>query len=239
MGRIYRARRDSRDLAIKVINPATERISSEAQERMAREASIWKRLVHQHIVRLHEVNQPEGLFYLTMDWMPRGSLRERLRGGLEPREAVRVAIGVAQALAYLSDTGYIHRDVKPENILFDAADEPRLTDFGIAKSMEDDVGVQTRAGIFIGTLNYAPPEQLRDPSSCTGQADVFALGLVLYEMLTGVQPSRDTIGGVVEEAFDRVTQPALADLLRRMLAEEARVRPSIGAVAHQLEELEV
>jgi DEAD/DEAH box helicase domain-containing protein len=238
MGRIYRAERGGRTLAVKVINPMTQRLSSEAQERMAREASIWKRLVHQNIVPLHEVNQPNGLFYLTMDWMSRGSLRDRLpAAGLAPRESVRIALGVARALTHLAHAEFVHRDVKPDNILFDTADQPRLTDFGIAKSVDDDVGVKTRSGLWMGTPGYVPPEQLRDSASCTARTDVFALGVVLYEMLTGVLPGRDTVGGVPPKELNRIGIVALADLLRRMLVEEQSMRPRAAEVVRLLEEI--
>jgi hypothetical protein len=236
MGRIYRGRLEGRDLAIKVINPVTLGLSSEAQERMAREASIWNKLIHPNIVRLREVNQPEGLFYLTMDWMPRGSLRDRLPvGGMEPKEAQRIALGVARALAHLAEGSYVHRDVNPNNILFDNADQPRLTDFGIAKSIGDDMGVQTQAGIAMGTYGYQPPEQLRDAASCDEWADVFALGVVLFEMLTGELPSRNTIGAVPDDVLTKVQNTPFADLLRDMLAAEPSQRPSAAQVVEALE----
>jgi DEAD/DEAH box helicase domain-containing protein len=236
MGRIYRGKLEGKDLAIKVINPVTLGLSSEAQERMAREASIWKKLVHPNIVRLHEVNQPEGLFHLTMDWMPRGSLRDRLPvDGMELEESKRIALGISRALAYLAGDGYVHRDVNPNNILFDSSDQPRLADFGIAKSVSDDLGVQTKAGIMMGTFGYQPPEQLSDAASCDDRADVFALGIVLFEMLTGKLPGRDTIGAVTDEALAAVQDTPFAGLLRQMLAAKPADRPSAEQVTQALE----
>ena len=213
------------------------KLSSKEQERMAREASIWKKLVHPNIVRLHQVNQPEGLFYLTMDWMPRGSLRDRLPvGGMDAREVTRVGLGLARALAYLAEQRCIHRDVNPNNILFDAADQPRLTDFGIAKSLIDDSGPRTQAGMVMGTYGYQSPEQLQDAASCDERTDVFSLGVVLYEMSVGEPPPRDTIGGVLDEAFDGLADEGHVRLLRGMLAAEPSARLCAADVVGALQQ---
>lgn len=237
MGRIYRGHDGERELAIKVINPVTLKLSGEAVMRMAREASIWKGLIHQNIVHLRQVNQPEGLFYLTMDWMPRGSLRDRLpRHGLNVAEAQRIVRGIAHALIYLHNQGYVHRDVNPNNILFDAADQPRLTDFGIAKSLSDDVGVRTQMGMGMGTYGYQPPEQQRNAVTAGAAADIFALGVVLFELLLGTLPPRDTVGGIPEDALERLPTPELFALIQSMVAIEPEMRPSAAAVVRQLEE---
>jgi serine/threonine protein kinase len=172
-----------------------------------------------------------------MAYMPRGSLGTRIPGeGLDPAEARRIALGLAKAVAYLAERGYVHRDIKPDNILFDPADQPRLTDFGIAKSVDDQFWQQTRAGVALGTEGYWSPEQRRNAAGCTSAADVFSLGVVLYEMLTGQLPSRDTPGTVTDEAFaDERLDPVMRSLLRRMLAADPGQRPAAAEVVATLE----
>lgn len=238
MGKIYRGRRDGQDLAIKIVNPTILGLSRAAQEGMIREGSIWKKLVHQNIVRLHEAEQAEGLLYLTMDYMPRGSLRTRIPvDGMDPVEARRIALGLARAVAYLAGSGYVHCDIKPDNILFDAADQPRLTDFEIARGLEEEFWEQPHAGVAMGTIGYQAPEQVRDRASCTGAADIFALGVVLYEMLTGGLPPRDTLGAIIEETVRDLRPVPMADLLRRMMGWAPAQRPTAAEVIGILEEL--
>lgn len=236
MGTVYRGRRDDVDLAIKVINPSVLGLSPETQDRMIREASIWKKLISQHIVPLRDVEEREGLLHLTMDYMPRGSLRDRVTSkGMDLVEVRRIGLGVARAAAYLENNACVHRDIKPDNILFDDADQPRLTDFGIAKSVGADPWQQTRAGMVLGTMGYQAPEQLRDAANCTSAADVFALGVVLYEMLTGDLPDRDTWGCIDEGAFADSRVSPLVGLLRRMLNADPAERPTAGEVIEALE----
>jgi tetratricopeptide (TPR) repeat protein len=182
---VYRAleRRTGREVAVKVLS---ERAEPDMVRRFMREAEALARLHHPHIVEVYRSGEDRGARYLVMELVRGGSLKERLQAGKLPwREAVRIAIQVAQALGHAHEHGIIHRDIKPGNVLFDEQGEARLSDFGLAHV--DDAMSMTRTGAVMGTVLYMPPEQ------ATGQpvgppGDLYALGAVLYEMVTGQTP---------------------------------------------------
>jgi tetratricopeptide (TPR) repeat protein/TolB-like protein len=190
MGVVYRARDEELavDTALKVLRPdlggdpaVVERFRSELL--LAREVS------HKNVVRIHDIGEHEGLRFLTMRYVEGRSLSDVLEkdGPMSPERAVAIARQVASALEEAHRAGVIHRDLKPGNILLDADDTAYITDFGIARSLGRD-GL-TRAGAVVGTPDYLSPEQIAgDPVD--GRTDLYALGIVLYEMLTGELPFR-------------------------------------------------
>ena len=193
MARVYLAEetKHSRQVAIKVLRP--ELAATLGAERFLREIGIAAQLSHPHVVPLIDSGDAGGLLYYVSSYMPGGSLRERLQrdGKLSVRETLRIAEEVGTALDYAHRAGFVHRDVKPENILF-ADGHALLADFGVARVIfgagsKDEV---TAAGIAIGTPEYMSPEQASGERSVDGRADIYSLACVVYEMLTGAPPFR-------------------------------------------------
>lgn len=177
-----------REVALKIMVPALAR-EPDFAERFLREARTLAGLSHPHIIVVHDVGQAGSLYFYAMASLTGGDLTQRIRGGgLAPNEALRIARQVADALAYAHAQGIVHRDIKPDNVLFRASDDAAiLTDFGIAKSLNNDQNQLTQAGSTVGTPKYMSPEQARG-QRLDGRSDLYSLGVMLYEMLTGLPP---------------------------------------------------
>jgi serine/threonine-protein kinase len=187
MATVYLAtdRKHGRQVAIKVLRP--ELAASVGAERFLREIGIAARLAHPHVVPLIDSGEAAGLLYYVSPYVAGGSLRDRLRqaGTLSLKEALRIAQEVGTALDYAHRQGFVHRDVKPENILF-ADGHAQLADFGIARAA--GAGGSTSAGIAIGTPEYMSPEQASGDPNVDGRSDLYSLACVVYEMLAGEPP---------------------------------------------------
>jgi len=187
MAVVYRAEdlRHHRNVAIKVLSPLLAGIGP---ERFLREIEIAARLTHPNILPLHDSGEADGLLFYVMPLVEGDTLRGRLarEGRLPPGEAVRIAREVADALGYAHAHGLIHRDVKPENILFQAG-HAVVSDFGIARAVGSTTGI-TESGMAIGTVAYMSPEQAWALKEVDARSDVYSLGCVLYEMLAGEPP---------------------------------------------------
>ncbi|MBG0785448.1 MAG: serine/threonine protein kinase [Anaerolineaceae bacterium] len=200
MAVVYKAydTRLERDVALKLIR--TEAIPPEQYDRLMkrfeREAKSQARFDHKNIVHVYDYGEVDGSPYLVMAFISGGTLKERLHGPVDWRQAVRWLIPVAEALAYAHQRGIIHRDVKPANILFDEEGQPILTDFGIAKVLETNEATLTGTGLGVGTPEYMAPEQWQGKTSAA--TDQYALGVVLYELITGRKPySADTPAAII------------------------------------------
>jgi serine/threonine-protein kinase len=249
MGVVYRARQVGlgRVVALKMIL-AGSMASTEQHRRFQAEARVAARVQHPHVVQVYETGQINGLPYIVMQYVEGCSLADRLRAGPLPvGEAVRVVAAVARAVADLHAHDIVHRDLKPSNILLDAAGRPYVTDFGLAKLVEGDSGM-TQSGTILGTPAYMPPEQATGHGKEVGPAaDVYALGAVLYECLTGRPPFReeaplDTLLAVLESEPEppRRLNPAVPRVLERVCLQcldkqPARRYPSADALADALE----
>ncbi len=174
-----------RVVALKVMSP-TLNGDPAFSERFQREANIVGQLSHPNIVSIYDIGRHESLNYIAMDYLPGGSVHDRMMTGLTAEEALRVTREIASALDHAHEKGYIHRDIKPENILFRADNSAVLSDFGVAKGM---IGVSrmTNVGQVVGTPHYMSPEQTRG-KPVDGRSDLYSLGVVFYEMLTGSVP---------------------------------------------------
>ncbi len=190
MGAVFRAEQTDlhREVAIKVILQGELATEAELQ-RFQHEAQAAASLRHPNIVSIHDVGCTDGLHFFAMELMQGGNLAERLHERpLSDTEAVELVLRVARAVAYLHARGVIHRDIKPSNIVFDDHGSPCLTDFGLAKAFDIDGG-QTRTGDVLGTASYMSPEQASGAiRNISPQSDVYSLGAVLYELITGVPP---------------------------------------------------
>ncbi len=188
-----------REVAVKVIRvdqfaPAVlERIL----KRFEREAKALAKLTHPNIVHVNDYGEQDGIPYLVMDYLPGGTLKERLGKPMPWQEATRLLIPVARALDFAHRQGLVHRDVKPSNILITADGDPLLTDFGIAKILEVEEGsTLTGTGVGIGTPEYMAPEQWTGKAEAC--SDIYSLGVVFYEMITGRKPyTADTPAAVL------------------------------------------
>ena len=190
MGVVYRARQRSLDrvVAVKVMRPG-ELQFAHALARFQREAQSLARLRHRHIVSVHEVGSAGGHVYYTMDLIEGVPLSRLLeRGPLTVARTVRLLRQVASAIAYVHAHGLIHRDLKPANVLVDAVGDAHVVDFGLARDAAASEAL-TSAGNILGTPQYMAPEQALGDLDRIGEAcDVYALGAILYECLTGRAP---------------------------------------------------
>jgi predicted Ser/Thr protein kinase len=202
MGVVYRALQIplNRTVALKMI--LTGKLADEEDiQRFRTEAEAAARLQHPNIVKVHEVGEFQGNHYFTMEYIEGQSLAQRLsEGPLPGRHAARYVQLIARAVHHAHRQGILHRDLKPSNILIDADDEPHVTDFGLAKHMNKDQG-HTRTGAVLGTPSYMPPEQAQGRTSeMTPASDVYSLGAILYELITGRPPFK------AETPYDTVMQ---------------------------------
>ncbi|GAB3496663.1 serine/threonine-protein kinase [Amycolatopsis cihanbeyliensis] len=235
---VHRAvdRTTGHEVAVKLFHTGGAQI---AQRRQRQELDILRRLRHPGLVTLYDAGTHEGQAYLVMRLATGSTLAARvLCGPMSPAEVTELGAALARALDYVHSTGVTHRDLKPANVLL-GPDGPMLSDFGIAQAL-DSTRV-TSNGVVVGTAAYLAPEQVR--SEWVGPpADVYALGLVLLECLTG---NRQYPGTLVESAVARLHHPpvvpdglphGLAALLARMTADRPTDRPAAGEVADALEE---
>lgn len=182
----------SRWVAIKLIPLLPEAEGDTHEELLARfrqEAQAIAQLRHPNILTIFNYGEEEGWAYIVMEYVAGGSLKDRLQPNkpLDWRQALNVVIPVAQALTFAHDQGIIHRDIKPANILIAEEDWPLLADFGLAKMLHSTGVALTGAGQVVGTMAYAPPEQIQG-GKIDARADIYSLGVVLYELLTGKLP---------------------------------------------------
>ncbi len=185
--RVYLARDTmlERDVALAVIRP--ERLSESGRKRILREAQAMARFgTHAHIAAVYDIGEDAGQLYIVNEYMPGGSLEDRLDGGQLPvPDALRIAVELCDALASAHAEGIVHRDLKPSNVWFTSTHFAKLGDFGLALAQEESR--ITEEGAVVGTVAYMAPEQTRGETPVP-QSDLYALGVVLYEMLTGRLP---------------------------------------------------
>jgi hypothetical protein len=210
MGVVYRARdeRLQRRVAIKVLPPELA-FQKDIRERFTREAQTAARLSHPHIVPIHTVGDGAGLVYFVMGFVDGESVAGRLkrRGRLPPDEVRRIMAETADALSAAHGVGVIHRDIKPDNILLEGSrGRVMVTDFGIAKALSSSSGATlTGAGVAIGTPSFMSPEQAAGEREIDGRSDLYSLGIVGYQMLTGELPFHaPTVAGILMKQITEV-----------------------------------
>jgi eukaryotic-like serine/threonine-protein kinase len=189
MGVVYRARQVNlgRIVALKMIL-AGRLADKEDVDRFRREAEAAARLQHPNIVAIFEIGEVDGQHFFTMEFIEGSNLARKVAGGPIPsRMAAGYVRKIARAVHHAHKQGIVHRDLKPSNVLLDTDDEPHVTDFGLAKRMSGDPG-QTRTGTVLGTPSYMAPEQAQGRRDIGPAADIYSLGAIVYELVTGRPP---------------------------------------------------
>ncbi|MBT9299944.1 MULTISPECIES: serine/threonine-protein kinase [Pseudomonas] len=244
MASVYLATQRSleRKVALKVMAAALAADPSFC-ERFLREGKTLARLSHPHTVTIHDIGNVGELYYMAMEYLPNGTLKERIAAGLTPEQGLVYIRQIASALGYAHAQGLVHRDVKPANILFRADGTAVLSDFGIAKSLDDRTQF-TQAGFAVGTPSYMSPEQARG-QEIDGRADLYALGVVLYEILVGKLPYNGT--DALSTALAHLTEPLpelplhhgrYQQVLKKLLAKDPAERyPDATALLLALDQL--
>jgi eukaryotic-like serine/threonine-protein kinase len=243
---VYRARDRNlgRTVAFKILSE-TGLADRETKARFLAEARLTGSLMHENVIAFYDYGEEEGRPFLVMEYLAGESLRSQIREGRggDLRAKLLVARQLAGALAYVHSKGIIHRDVKPDNIWVDVTGQVKLVDFGIAKS---DALSLTGAGFTVGTPYYMAPEQIRGLKP-THLVDVYAFGVLLFELVTGVRPFE---GPAVDQIFDliqhqpldlrllqRVGVPAsLSDLIQELADKDPSKRPqNFAAVIRRID----
>ncbi len=241
MAAVYRSTHPqlNRPVAIKVL-PHQQRTDDSFAQRFEREAQAMAALNHPTLIRIYDIDQQDNLIYMVMDMVQGGSLDDRLRSGtpMGLYWACDVVARVAEALDIAHRKGIIHRDIKPSNILLTTEEDPVVADFGIAKMMQQDNADLTSAGTIMGTPLYMAPEQIKG-EHVDGRADLYALGVVLYQLLTGHTPfTGDTLAVITKQLHEpppplRTSTPDLPAPLEavvlRALSKNPEQRFSTGA----------
>ncbi len=255
MGIVYKARQKELDrvVALKILPPSIGSDPAFA-ERFAREAKAMARLNHPGIVTVHDFGRAGSLFYFLMEFVDGVSLRQLMNTGrVSPREALAIVPQICDALQYAHDRGIVHRDIKPENILLDRQGRVKVADFGLAKLVqgrdaspsrpgqeEQQAGpaasaVLTEAGKVMGTPQYMAPEQAAHPGEVDHRADIYALGVVFYQMLTGELPGQrlepPSRKVQVDVRLDEVVLRALEKEPERRYQQVSEVKTAVEAIA--------
>lgn len=234
MARVFLATQTSldRDVAVKVMSPALAADPS-FSKRFMREARVIASLQHPNIVAIYDIGSIDHLHYFTMQLLPGGDLAQRLRDGIKEAELKSVLDGISRALAFAHERGIVHRDVTPGNIMFDAAQNPVLTDFGIARTNSGSTKI-THTGVSIGTSSYMSPEQARGQDT-DARSDLYSLGALVFEALTGKPPytGGDSFAVAYAHVFEPIPAlpPALAHwqtFINRALAKKPEDRFADG-----------
>lgn len=192
MASVYLAMQESmdREVALKVMSPALGATDPSFSERFVREAKIVAKLSHPNVIAVYDVGIAGPYHYFSMEYHTGGDLKGRIHEGMMPKMALSITRQIASALAFAHSKGYVHRDVKPENVIFRHDGTALLTDFGIAKA-DDKANRMTATGTVIGTPHYMSPEQAQG-LELDHRADIYSLGVMFYEMLTGTVPYAGT-----------------------------------------------
>jgi serine/threonine-protein kinase len=197
---------DGERYALKALRTDVAGAPPDYKQRFAQEANLMMTMRHRNLVRVYDAGEDAemGICYIMMEYMPGGTLKDHIvkNGAMSVAGAISIATQIAEALAMAHFHGVIHRDVKPDNILFAADGTPKLSDLGVAKLIRGGgEGTETMQGVIIGTPAYMAPEQILDSSHIDERADIYSLGVALYEMLTGKRPNHgSTVMGMLAKA---------------------------------------
>ena len=240
MGAVYKARQKQLDrtVALKILPPQVGRDEAFA-ERFTREARSLAKLNHPHIVTVHDFGHTEsGLYYFIMEFVEGTDLRRLILNGKQSaKEALAIVPQICDALNYAHEEGVVHRDIKPENILLDNKGTVKIADFGLAKLLGQPANsfTLTQAGQKMGTPHYMAPEQIEHPGLVDHRADIYSLGVVFYEMLTGELPlgrfAPPSQKVAVDVRLDNVVLRSLEKEPERRYQHASEVKTDINVIA--------
>ena len=244
MGAVYKVRQPRLDrlAALKLLALDKQR-DAQFAERFEREARALARLNHPKIVAVYDFGEVQGRFYLLMEFVDGSTLRQLLRSRrMAPAEALAIVPQICEALQYAHDRGVVHRDIKPENILLNGESSVKIADFGIARILGPEPAEQalTAGGQVMGTPHYMAPEQVEQPGTVDHRADIYSLGVVFYEMLTGElplgrfpAPSMRGRGLEIDVRLDEVVLKALEKEPERRYQQAGKVKTDVETIAAQ------
>ena len=239
MGAVYKARQKTLDrlVALKILPTHLSRDAA-FTERFTREARALARLNHPHVVMVFDFGRAGELFYFLMEYVDGVNLRQLMASGeLAPSDALNVVPQICEALQYAHEMGVVHRDVKPENVLLDASGRVKIADFGLAKLVGTPAGTPTltRTHQVMGTPHYMAPEQMQDPLAVDHRADIYSLGVVFYELLTGELPlgrfAPPSQAAGVDAGLDAVVMRALEREPGRRYQHASEVKTDVESLA--------
>ncbi len=245
MGAVYKARQRDLDrvVALKILPPSAG-VDPAFAERFSREARALAKLSHPNIVTVHDSGCREGLYYLLMEYVDGTNLRQLMQAGqLQPKEALKIVPQVCEALQFAHDEGIVHRDIKPENILLDRKGRVKIADFGLAKLLARTGPAEhlTRPEQVMGTPHYMAPEQIEHPLDVDHRADIYSLGVVFYEMLTGQLPlgrfAKPSEKVQVDVRLDEVVLRALEREPERRYQQASEVKTHVEGLGDALSDL--
>src|SRR5208283_5077981 len=239
MGAVYKARqpRLNRFVALKILSPEKQS-DPQFAERFEREARALAWLTHPNIVTVYDFGETQGIFFLLMEFVDGMTLRKLLQARrLASAEALAIVPQICQALQYAHEQGVIHRDIKPENILLDKKGQVKIADFGIAKILDQaprDIAL-TGAKDVVGTPYYMAPEQIEKPQTVDHRADIYSLGVVFYEMLTGELPLGNFLPPSqkvqIDVRLDEVVLHAMEKEPERRYQEASQVKTAVETIS--------
>jgi tRNA A-37 threonylcarbamoyl transferase component Bud32 len=221
MGAVYQARQPNLDrvVAVKLIRPRED--NPMFAERFVREAKAMAKLSHPNIVTIYESDTAGGSLYLIMEFIDGVTLREAINAkAIQPADAMKIVGQLCDALEYAHRQGVVHRDIKPENILLDRSGKVKVVDFGLAKLADDSAMSLTHTRQAMGTPHYMAPEQWEKPTEVDHRADIYALGVVIYELLTGELP----LGRFDPPSVKARLDARIDEIVLRLLAKEPEKR---------------
>ncbi|HUF61876.1 MAG TPA: protein kinase [Verrucomicrobiales bacterium] len=236
MGAVFKARQTKLDriVALKLL-PENLAADPAFTGRFSREGRVLARLNHPNIVTVHDFGESGGFYYLLMEYVDGVNLRQAmLAGRFSPKEALSVVPEICNALQYAHEEGVLHRDIKPENILLDSRGRVKIADFGIAKMLgaSGTASGLTLHGAALGTPHYMAPEQIERPDTVDHRADIYSLGVVFYELLTGELP----LGRFSPPSSKSQVDARIDDIVLRALAKERELRQhSAGELRSEVE----
>ncbi len=224
MGSVYKARQKGLDrlVALKIM-PATAAKDPSWPERFAREARALARLSHPNIVGVYDSGETEGVYFFAMEFVDGVNLRQMIRAKTAaPKQALAIVVQICDALQYAHEEGVVHRDIKPENILVDQRGRVKIADFGLVKLLggKDGGYTLTRSQQTMGTPHYMAPEQWEKPLEVDHRADIYSLGVVFYELLTGELP----LGRFAPPSSKIQVDVKLDEVVLKSLAKEPELR---------------
>ena len=242
MGMVYKARQPQLDrlVALKILSPDIAAKDAAFAERFLREARALARLNHPNIVAVFDFGQAGSFYYFIMEFVDGANLREFLANHqVSPREALAIVPKICDALQFAHDEGVMHRDIKPENILLDRKGRVKIADFGLAKLFGAGHAAHstlTNTGVVMGTPRYMAPEQIEKPQTVDHRADIYSLGVIFYEMLTGelpigrFEPPSHKVG--VDVRLDEVVLRSLEKKPERRYQRASEVKTDVESISN-------